>query len=61
MDFQSVKEVELPREDTEQQDAKYDPDGASAGSPANRAAVRYSECSRDGEEDDAVCFCDSAL
>lgn len=36
MDFQSVKEVELPREDTEQQDAKYDPDGASAGSPANR-------------------------
>lgn len=36
VDFQSVKEVELPREDTEQQDAKYDPDGASAGSPANR-------------------------
>lgn len=34
VDFQSVKEVELPRE--EQQDAKYDPDGASAGSPANR-------------------------
>lgn len=37
VDFQSVKEVELPREEQqEQQDAKYDPDGASAGSPANR-------------------------
>lgn len=53
--------MRLPRKDKEQRDGKYDTDGAAAGAPAHRAAVHPGDCSGDGEEHDAVCFCDPAL